>query len=547
MAGNARSSRQVARFEEVTLKGELAVRYQAATCNLLTRPDRYSIESYVASAKAVPGALWWDWPGDQIGRMLSVLHVAQGYGWMPAAGLREAVADAVLPCQTKDGYFGTDPSDRRLISGNAFALRGLMDAYEDTHETRYLDAARRIGRFATSVLDRFVPADPAKHADEFFHYIDGLVRLYQAGGDTWALDTAKKIAARAGLTEHTHHSLTFYRGVIDLYRLTGDKQALQAVERYLAWCKQSRLVTGGLPEGMPASPQDEGCANADYVVVNLMMFAVTGKDVYVDEAEHILVNHFMMSQFHTGGFGHRVFAQDVLGGKLWQGWDGAYGSENPGCCSLWGQWALGQMGRYLVTQSGKAVEVNLYSPADVALPEAGCRLEIQSDFPRCSHAVITVRCDKSRRFPLHLRVPAWAEGVSVAVNGEDVDLKRGSRAVLDRRWSSGDVVKIHFQSGLRLVKQTVAGPDKVAVFDGPLCLGLSALDGDVDALQFLATDEKGALVLTPTGRPQVLGAAGRPASLLKPVYLNWQDPDVKNPHRMRVLFGLRKPDKAVAR
>lgn len=48
--------------------GELGARYAAATCKLLARTDRYSLESFAASAAGKPGALWWDWPGDEVGR-----------------------------------------------------------------------------------------------------------------------------------------------------------------------------------------------------------------------------------------------------------------------------------------------------------------------------------------------------------------------------------------------------------------------------------------------------------------------------------------------
>jgi hypothetical protein len=80
-------------FSQVRLDGELGARYAAATCNLLTRTDRYSLDSFAASATGTPGALWWDWPGDQVGRWFSVLRVAQGYGWtLPADRFSTAMA-----------------------------------------------------------------------------------------------------------------------------------------------------------------------------------------------------------------------------------------------------------------------------------------------------------------------------------------------------------------------------------------------------------------------------------------------------------------------
>ncbi len=246
------AARNMARFEDVTFRSELGTRFGAATANLLTRSDRYRLESYRASAAGTPGALWWDWPGDQIGRMLSAMHVAQGYGWSTAPRLRAAVADLVLPLQTGHGNFGPelplDQTDARLISGNAFALRGLMDAYEDTSEERFLKAARKLGRYFEATYETWKEKGEGGPVHEFYgHCLDGLVKLYELGGDSWALDLAKKIGRRAGRTSHTHHSLSLYRGVIDLYRVTGDTRLLDKAADYLEWCRECRIVTGGLP------------------------------------------------------------------------------------------------------------------------------------------------------------------------------------------------------------------------------------------------------------------------------------------------------------
>ena len=88
--------REIARLQDVRPSGELGTRFQAATCNVLTRQDRYSLETFRSSAKGVPGALWWDWPGDQIGRYLSVLHVAAGSGWSTAPARRAEILNTVL-------------------------------------------------------------------------------------------------------------------------------------------------------------------------------------------------------------------------------------------------------------------------------------------------------------------------------------------------------------------------------------------------------------------------------------------------------------------
>ncbi|HTQ08898.1 MAG TPA: beta-L-arabinofuranosidase domain-containing protein, partial [Fimbriimonadaceae bacterium] len=370
-----RSNLQPLEFSQVRLRGELGDRYTAATCNVLTRTDRYPVSSFTANASGKPGALWWDWPGDQLGRWLSVLHVAQGYGWAESARERAAVLDSALPCQTDEGNFGVpgsaDSDDVRIPSGNAFALRGLVDAYSDSKDVRVLEAARKLAGYFQRIAPRWETAEHGLLHEFYGHCLDGLVALYETDGDRQALGLAERIARHAGRTAHTHHSLSLCRGLVDLARVTGKEEYLAKVEDYLAWCRENESADGGLPEMMPQSGQDEGCGLADWIVVNLMMYQATASDRYVDDAERTLVNHFFFNQFHTGGFGHLGFSQEIIGGKKWQGWGGEFGSENPGCCSLWGQWALGQVGRYIVTTAGDRVNVNLYADSEVDLPRQG--------------------------------------------------------------------------------------------------------------------------------------------------------------------------------
>jgi len=528
-------------FPQVRFEGELAARYWAATCNLLTRTDRYSLESFAASAAGRPGALWWDWPGDQIGRWLSVLHVAEGYGWTPAVWHRRAVADAVLPLQTQDGRFGPSgpvaSEDVRLLSGNAFALRGLMDAYADTRDSRFLDAARKLGRYFEATGETWETRRNGKLHEFYGHCLDGLVALYEQGGDRWTLDLAERLADHAGRTPHTHHSLSLCRGLIDVARVTGKKKPIETVEDYLVWCREHRSVTGGLPESMPESPQDEGCGLADWIVVNLWMYQATGEYRYVDDAEHTLVNHFFLNQFHTGGFGHLSFGQEIVGGKGWQGWDGQFGSENPGCCSLWGQWALGQLGRFIVTQSEDTVFVNLYPCATITLPERDVCLKISGDFPRMSKVQVRILSRRSQAFTLALRVPAWAKDMRVRCDGAAVEEHpAGGSLRLARTWQDSATIDIEFVAGLRIVPWPEDKPQGVALLDGPLCLGLSAKTADVDLPWSLPVGTSGRPHLDSAGRPRLLGPDGRTVSDLEPICDHWLEPDVKDPIRRRVLF-----------
>lgn len=561
-----------ASLSQVRLGGELGARYAAATCNILTRNDRYPIASFVSSATGKPGALWWDWPGDQIGRWLSVVHVAEGLGWTQSAWYRREVADAVLPLQNEDGHFGplgaTASDDMRIPSGNGFALRGLMDAYADTRDPRYLEAARKSARYFEAIaptweksqnqffdrsgqpqsFDENAPGWDKREAGklhEFYgHCLDGLVALYEQTGDAKTLAFAERLAKNAARTPHTHHSLSLCRGLIDLAGATGNESYLAKVEDYLAWCRENRSASGGLPETMPVSPQDEGCALADWIVVNAMMFQLTGDERYLDDAEHTLVNHFFMNQFHTGGFGHLGFSQEIVGGKRWQGWDGRFGSENPGCCSFWGQWALGQIGRFIATQSNDAVSINLYCDAEISLPELDSQIAISGDFPRMTKARIRVETEKPRSFALALRIPPWTRSMKVQCDGVDVELPKNERRAtfIMREWSGAATIEIAFKNEVRTAAWPPGKPKGTAIFDGPLCLGLSSDAGNVDLPWAVKIDASGRPILDREGRPLLEEPASREAKPLEPINAKWLKPDANDPARRRILFEIQKAE-----
>jgi len=169
----------------------------------------------------------------------------------------------------------------------------------------------------------------------------------------------------------------------------------------------------------------------------------------------------------------------------------------------------------------------------------GLRLTIESDFPRLRQAVLTVDTSRPDPVELRLRVPSWAESIVVDVNGTTVPPRHEkNRLVIRRVWRAGDVVRVQFKSGLRLVRWPKADSPLAAVFDGPLCLGLSSADGDVDGGYKLLLGADGRLLPGPDGRPQLVASQGLAPAVLRPIAEEWQSPELLNPRRIRVLFGM---------
>ena len=235
--------------------------------------------------------------------------------------------------QKADGHFGADQQlpkterkrDMPILWGNGRLLIGLVEVYERTGDPMALALAKRLG-------DYFVTTDPiydkvenirsvgGSYADGFvtcyFSCIEGMVGLGRVTKDPRYLAEAKSIAAlAAGITNfdglHSHGRLCAVRGFADLYALTGEQRWRDAAERdWRIFASRYLLPTSGVKEMLEDKyERDEGCAEADWLRLNLSLWRLTGEGRYLDAAERSLKNHFIYQQFPNGGAGHRQLHQ----------------------------------------------------------------------------------------------------------------------------------------------------------------------------------------------------------------------------------------------
>jgi len=85
---------------------------------------------------------------------------------------------------------------------------------------------------------------------------------------------------------------------------------------------------------------------------------------------------------------------------------------------------------------------------------------------------MTMHTTTAQTFSLNLRIPAWATGASVRVNGrlETRPLVPGTFATIRRQWRAGDRIELDLPLRMRLQSVDAEHPDTVAVLAGPLVL-----------------------------------------------------------------------------
>ncbi len=109
-----------------------------------------------------------------------------------------------------------------------------------------------------------------------------------------------------------------------------------------------------------------------------------------------------------------------------------------------------------------------YSPCDVhtTIGNTAVHLVEETDYPFRGDVRITVNPAAPLRFPLRLRIPAWANGTTIHVNGQSVESSGAAEfAKIERTWKPGDVIELRFPMKPRL---TEGFQGSVSINRGPL-------------------------------------------------------------------------------
>jgi DUF1680 family protein len=293
--------------------------------------------------------------------------------------------------QKADGHFGAAQQlpkiergrDMPILWGNGRLLIGLVEVYDRTGDTNALALAKRLG-------DYFITTDPVydkaenirsvggNYADGFvtcyFSCIEGMVGLGRVTKDKRYLDESQRIAELAASVTnfdglHSHGRLCAVRGFADLYALTGEQRWRDAAERdWQIFASRHLLPTGGVKEMLESSyARDEGCAEADWLRLNLSLWRLTGVGRYLDAAERSLKNHFIYQQFPNGGAGHRLLHQVNNQPVAFKG----LSEEAWWCCGEHWARAMVDVARSAVAGSPQGLFINLAIDCDATVAGPG--------------------------------------------------------------------------------------------------------------------------------------------------------------------------------
>lgn len=405
-----------------------------------------------------------------------------------------------LRYQRPDGRFGNPDllfdaeklggQQMALLWGNGRLLVGLMKFYRRHHQADVLDTARRLGDFITGTADNCIKPEVVERLKDndymgyicFTQLMEGLVLLRDETKDDKYLQTASKVYTLLPPPgkQHSHGYLNTLLGTLMLYDRTGKPEQLKFVtDRYNELIASPEyLVTGGVPEyfgtvGVEKGARDEGCAEADFIMLSLNLWKTTGETGYLDKAERCLINHLFANQYQTGDFGHRSldpemgFVNDENIARSW--W----------CCNFHGLRALHEMKENIFTRKDNILQFNLFFDGEYADNES--RLTAEQVGNRSNQFKIRViKAGKDSR--LAVRKPGWARQVELTSTGKKLRAEqRGDYLFLDQSLQAGDQIDIVVDYELKWVghdRKEVSFPIKgkmqAALFYGPYLMSVDS-------------------------------------------------------------------------
>lgn len=465
-----------------------------------------------------------NYSGDISGRFLELASTTS-FSENPQPAALGEVREQITRYQKPDGHFGVEvhwanPAELHgpawdskvmpILWGNGRLLLGLTASYARFHHPQLLASARRLGDFyVTTAAEAFCDPQRTKEYQQasayagayvtcYFEGMEGLVQLYRLTRDARYLQTALRMADFHEQFDtlpvgHSHGSLSQHEALLMLYEETGNPKYLNRVVARWAAAVQGGYVSpaGGVLEKFVVTgfDRDEGCSEADWLRLSLMLWRDTGETRYLDMAERTLWNEYFANQWADGGFGHRFLGVDDLGPYAFRD----YSQEALWCCAFHGPLALHLFKSYLAIPAKEGVYFNF--PVDFLSPVAvsGSRWTVQSRSLAPLESV-PVRCEvrltrQSGRgkIPLLVRYPEWAEHVVITVEGKPSPTRLVSGYVETKPLASGSVVRIDYQAHpyledrrfqkVRIPKTFPARLDQVVVRYGPSVMLSKNSDG----------------------------------------------------------------------
>ncbi|MBM1220940.1 glycoside hydrolase family 127 protein [Ponticoccus sp. SC2-23] len=487
--------------------------------------------------------IFWD---SDIGKWIEAASYALSFRRDAETEARiEAITDDLEAAQDADGYLncwylGREPENRwtnlrdnHELYCAGHMLEGAVAYFHATGRDRLL---RIMERYVAHIATVFGPGEGQRRGYPGHQEIEiALIRLYHARGGTEHLDLARYFIDERGrqphyfdaearargeapsdfwagtyeynqshlpvrdqtkVVGHAVRAMYMYAAMADLAAEDGDAALLSACETLWEDITTKRMyVTGGFGpsasnEGFTTDfdlPNDtayaETCASVAMVFWAARMLNIDLDGRYGDILEQALFNNVLAGLSLDG---ERYFYDNKLESdgshERWE-WHPCP------CCTMNVSRLLASIGGYVFSTGDRELAVHLYggTRANVTLGGVPVGVDEVSGYPFDGAVRITISPETPVDFTLYLRVPGWAKGAALRINGVSVPLEvEKGYARLGRTWIAGDVVELTLPMH---PERVYADPrvrqalGRVALRRGPVVYCIEDHDHDVSVAQ----------------------------------------------------------------
>jgi hypothetical protein len=421
-----------------------------------------------------------------------------------------AYVDHIVAHQHDDGWLGPRAEEKREAAdvwSQALALKMLVVYHDATGDERIPGCVER----ALRLLDRHIDRSPLSRWGQFrwFEFLVSIWWLYERTGHDWLLELAIKLHAqgfdwpaffeRWPLAQPTERGRWNFAGhVVNnamalkagplWWRLSG-----QEADRAAAYAMIAALDGAhGMPTGVFSGDEclagnsaiqgTELCAVVEYMYSLECLIGLLGDPALADRLELIAFNA-LPATFSPDMWSHQYDQQlnqiecSIRENRPWTTNDpdaNIFGLEpHFGCCTAnlsqgWPKFAAQQWMR-----AGDDIAVVAYAPSALSTHVGGTpvRVELDTDYPFRQEIRCNVQVERPVRFALLLRIPGWAQGATIEVDGQRQGTPRaGAFERVERTWQGRTTLVLT----LPMLPRAIARPNNtLSIGRGPLIYALS--------------------------------------------------------------------------
>jgi uncharacterized protein len=484
------------------------------------------------------------WAGEFVGKYLISAVQALRMTEDPRLFSRvREVVQALISLQSDDGYLGPFPKDIRLLKnwdlwGHYHLITALLMWQTQVGDPAALAAARKaadlVCRTYLGTGRRVIDAgDPEMNMS----ILTALANLHRITGELRYLQLAREIERdwehagdylRAGLDGREFfqsprprwESLPDLQGLVELWRITGNPQYRDAFEHHWRSIRRwDRRNTGGFSSGEQATGDPfaptaiETCCTVAWMALTIDQLRLTGDARAADDLELATLNGGLGAQHPSGRWwtyntpmdGTREASAHTIA------FQARAGTPELNCCSVNGPRIPGMLSEWAIMSDPAGLVLNWLGAGRYRgrLPSGDAvALESSHDAWREGHTSIRVTTASTKPFALKVRIPAWAQGSQVALNGNLLpgDIGPGYLTFV-RSWSAPDVLELNFKLPLTAMAGAHETTGLVSLYRGPLLLAFDPLLNPVDADQIAPVDLdhlNNARVVPPETKPLII-------------------------------------------